>query len=74
MLHATPHMSPPEVLKSSPLAGPAGFMTVNKHTGQHTKYSNVVGLGDCTDIPTSRTAAAVGKWFVSWNATPSEGF
>ncbi|XP_071825889.1 sulfide:quinone oxidoreductase, mitochondrial-like [Apostichopus japonicus] len=59
MMHATPHMSPPEVLKSSPLAGPAGFMTVNKHTGQHTKYSNVVGLGDCTDIPTSRTAAAV---------------
>lgn len=61
MMHATPQMSPPEVLKSSPLSGPGGFMTVNKHTGQHTKYPNVLGLGDCTDIPTSRTAAAAGK-------------
>lgn len=59
MMHVTPKMSPPDVLKSSPLAGPAGFMTVNQHTGQHTKYPNVMGIGDCTDIPTSKTAAAV---------------
>lgn len=33
-------------------------MDVNKETLQHTKYANVFGIGDCTNIPTSKTAAA----------------
>ncbi|XP_038076778.1 sulfide:quinone oxidoreductase, mitochondrial-like [Patiria miniata] len=58
MLHVPPPMGPPDILKASPLAGPAGFLSVNKETGQHTKYPNVFGIGDCTDFPTSKTAAA----------------
>lgn len=60
MLHITPPMSPPTCLSTSPgLADQAGFLDVNKHTLQHTKYQNIFGVGDCTNIPTSKTAAAV---------------
>ncbi|XP_033126219.1 sulfide:quinone oxidoreductase, mitochondrial-like [Anneissia japonica] len=58
-LHVTPPMSPPEILKNSPIAAENGFLSVHKETGQHTKYPNVFGIGDCTDIPTAKTAAAV---------------
>jgi sulfide:quinone oxidoreductase len=33
----------------------------NKLTLQHNKYPNVFGIGDCTSLPTSKTAAAAGK-------------
>ncbi|XP_071787939.1 sulfide:quinone oxidoreductase, mitochondrial-like [Asterias amurensis] len=59
MLHVPPPMGPPDILKASPLAGPSGFLSVSKDTGQHTKYPNVFGIGDCTDFPTSKTAAAI---------------
>ena len=26
---------------------------------QHTKYTNIFGIGDCTNVPTAKTAAAV---------------
>uniref|UniRef100_A0A0B7AQX0 Sulfide:quinone oxidoreductase, mitochondrial n=1 Tax=Arion vulgaris TaxID=1028688 RepID=A0A0B7AQX0_9EUPU len=58
-LHATPPMSSPDVLKKSPLVNEAGWVDVHKHTLQHNKYPNVFGLGDCTSLPTSKTAAAV---------------
>ena len=38
----------------------AGFLTVYKETLQHTKYPNIFGTGDCTNIPVAKTAAAVG--------------
>ena len=38
----------------------AGFLTVDKETLQHTKYKNIFGTGDCTNIPVAKTAAAVG--------------
>ncbi|XP_064645090.1 sulfide:quinone oxidoreductase, mitochondrial-like [Lineus longissimus] len=59
MIHVTPPMSTPDVLQQSPLVNEAGFVTVNKLNMQHTKYPNVFGLGDCTDIPTAKTAAAI---------------
>ncbi|GFO48600.1 sulfide:quinone oxidoreductase, mitochondrial [Plakobranchus ocellatus] len=52
-------MSSPDVLKTSPLVNEAGFVDLNKHTLQHTKFSNIFGLGDCTSLPTAKTAAAV---------------
>lgn len=61
MLHVTPPMSSPDVLKMSPVADAAGWVDVDKETLQHKKYPNVFGIGDCTNIPTSKTAAAVGK-------------
>lgn len=36
-------------------------MDVNKFTLQHKKYSNIFALGDCANLPTSRTAAAIAK-------------
>ncbi|GAB1605827.1 sulfide:quinone oxidoreductase, mitochondrial-like [Argonauta hians] len=58
-LHVTPPMSVPDVIKQSPLCDNAlGFMDVNKETLQHVRYDNIFGIGDCTNIPTSKTAAA----------------
>ncbi|KAM6961005.1 sulfide:quinone oxidoreductase, mitochondrial [Aplochiton taeniatus] len=59
MLHVTPPMGPSEVLKGSPLADEAGWLDVNRDHLQHKKYPNVFGIGDCTNLPTSKTAAAV---------------
>ncbi|KAB0393006.1 hypothetical protein E2I00_015193 [Balaenoptera physalus] len=59
MLHVTPPMSPPDVLKASPVADAAGWVDVDKDTLQHKRYPNVFGIGDCTNLPTSKTAAAV---------------
>ncbi|BES97595.1 Sulfide quinone [Nesidiocoris tenuis] len=59
-LHVTPPMSPPEVLKTTPeLVDGAGFVNVNKETLQSQSFSNVYGIGDCTNLPTSKTAAAI---------------
>ena len=60
MLHIGPPCSPLPVLKESPLADGTGFVSVNRETLQHTKYPNVFGIGDCTNAPTAKTAAAVG--------------
>ncbi|CAK6436286.1 unnamed protein product [Pipistrellus nathusii] len=59
MLHVTPPMSAPDILKKSPLIDAAGWVNVDKETLQHKKYPNVFGIGDCTNLPTSKTAAAV---------------
>jgi len=60
MLHVTPPMSTPACLADNPqLADTAGFLTVDRHTLQHTRYPNIFGIGDCTDLPTAKTAAAV---------------
>jgi NADPH-dependent 2,4-dienoyl-CoA reductase/sulfur reductase-like enzyme len=61
MLHVVPPLAPPHVVKSSPLAAPSGFVEVDKHTLQSTKFPNVFALGDCTTTPNSKTAAAVTK-------------
>lgn len=58
-LHVVPPQSAPDVLKSSPLADAAGWVSVDKYTLRHTVYPNVFGLGDCTNTPNSKTAAAV---------------
>lgn len=59
MLHVTPPMGPSSVIKGSPLADEIGWLDLNKETLQHTKYPNVFGIGDCTNLPTSKTGAAV---------------
>ena len=62
-IHVAPPMSAPDVLKNSKsnIVDQAGFLDVNRRTLQHVKYSNIFGLGDCTNIPTGKTAAAVGR-------------
>nr|XP_054498477.1 sulfide:quinone oxidoreductase, mitochondrial isoform X5 [Agelaius phoeniceus] len=59
MLHVTPPMGPPAVLINSPVSDASGWVDVDKETLQHKKYPNVFGIGDCTNLPTSKTAAAL---------------
>ena len=62
MLHVAPPMSTPSVLWNSPLVDGAKFVAVDKHTLQHVKYKNVFSLGDCSSLPTPKTAAAIGTF------------
>ncbi len=59
MLHVTPPQSAPDVIKQSPLADVSGWLEVDRHTLQHSRYENVFGLGDCTSTPNAKTTAAV---------------
>ncbi|CAL8373380.1 unnamed protein product [Arctogadus glacialis] len=59
LLHVTPPMGPIQVIKSSSLADEAGWLNVDKESLQHKNYPNVFGIGDCTNLPTAKTAAAV---------------
>ncbi len=61
MMHVTPPQSAPDFIKGSPLADEAGWVSVDKHTLQHTRYPNVFSLGDCSSLPCSKTGAAVRK-------------
>jgi len=60
-MHVTPPQGPFDVVKNSKLGDNDGWVDVNKHTLQSTKYDNVWALGDCSNIPTSKTAAAVAE-------------
>jgi sulfide:quinone oxidoreductase len=61
MIHVTPPMSAPDFIKRSPLADPAGWVDVDKHTLRHKKFANVFSLGDAANLPTSKTGAAIRK-------------
>lgn len=60
-IHVTPPQSAPDFIMNSPLANAGGWVDVNKHTLQHTKYSNIFSLGDVSGAPTSKTGAAIRK-------------
>ncbi|EJU05743.1 sulfide-quinone oxidoreductase [Dacryopinax primogenitus] len=59
LLHATPPMGPLDFIKNSPLADSVGWVDVDQFTLRHKKYPNVWSLGDCSSLPTSKTAAAI---------------
>lgn len=61
MIHVTPPMGPPAFIAQSPLADEKGWVDVDRHTLQHVRYSNVFALGDSSNLPTSKTAAAIRK-------------
>lgn len=63
MLHVVPPQSAPDVIKTSPLSDDSGWVTVDKSTLRHDQYDNVFGLGDCTNSPNAKTAAAVRQQF-----------
>eukprot|EP00730_Choanoeca_flexa_P014029 TRINITY_DN5980_c0_g1_i1.p1 TRINITY_DN5980_c0_g1~~TRINITY_DN5980_c0_g1_i1.p1 ORF type:complete len:431 (+),score=117.73 TRINITY_DN5980_c0_g1_i1:116-1408(+) len=58
-LHAVPPMRAPDFIAKSPLAAANGYVDVDQYTMQHNKYTNVFAIGDCANVPTSKTAAAV---------------
>eukprot|EP00978_Attheya_sp_CCMP212_P020871 scaffold60269_cov51-Attheya_sp.AAC.9 len=59
LIHVVPHMCAPDFIRDSTLANKDGWVDVDKHTMQSTKYQNVFGLGDCTSTPNSKTTAAI---------------
>ncbi len=61
MIHVSPPMSAPDFIAKSPLADSAGWVEVDKKTTQHVRYPNIFSLGDCSNLPTSKTGAAIRK-------------
>jgi len=61
LIHVAPPMSAPDFISSSPLAAASGWVEVDKLTTQHVRYPNVFSLGDCSNLPTSKTGAAIRK-------------
>jgi sulfide:quinone oxidoreductase len=63
VLHVTPPQSAPDFIQKGPLAhaqGPnKGWVKADKYTLQHPDYPEVFALGDASDLPTSRTGAAI---------------
>ena len=53
-----------DFLQESPISNADGFVEVDKDYLQSTKYENVFALGDCSNLPTSKTAAAIGMKIV----------
>lgn len=60
-LHATPPMGPLEVLRGAPISDSAGWVEVDPGTLRHVnpEFGNIFALGDCSSLPTSKTAAAI---------------
>jgi sulfide:quinone oxidoreductase len=54
-------MSSPDFIKKSPLAAATGWVEVDKFTCRHTRFPEVFALGDCSNLPTSKTGAAIRK-------------
>ena len=61
MIHVCPPQIAPDFVRASPLADAAGWIDVDPATLRHRKYSNVFGLGDVTNTPNAKTAAAARK-------------
>lgn len=61
LLHVTPPMGPPQFIADSPLADSHGWVDVDPATLQHKRFPNVFSLGDCSNLPTSKTGAAIRK-------------
>ncbi len=61
MIHIAPKMGSPDFVKQSALAAADGWVDVDKFTTQHVNYPNVFALGDVSNLPTSKTGAAIRK-------------
>ncbi len=61
MIHVVPPQQAPDFVRASPLADAAGWVDVNPDTLQHKTYPNVYALGDVTNAPNAKTAAAARK-------------
>lgn len=58
LLHVCPPHKAPDALIGSKIANESGFVKVNPSTMRHVDYENIWSLGDSSNIPTSKTAAA----------------
>ena len=61
MLHVVPPHCAPDFIRSSPLAGQAGWVEVDQETLRHKRYPDIYSLGDAMSAPNAKTAAAIRK-------------
>ena len=61
MIHVVPPQKAPDFVRVSPLADAAGWVDVDPATLRHKTFENVFGLGDVTNTPNAKTAAAARK-------------
>lgn len=61
MIHVAPPQAAPDIVRSSALADAAGWVDVDPLTLRHKRYTNIFGLGDATNSPNAKTAAAARK-------------
>ena len=61
MLHVAPPQQAPDFIRTSSLVDENGWVDVSPDTLQHKKYPNIYGLGDVTNSPNAKTAAAARK-------------
>lgn len=58
LLHVAPPQAPPDFIAECPLAGPSGWIDVDKNTLRHLRYPEVFALGDVAGTPNAKTGAA----------------
>ncbi len=61
LLHVAPPQRAPGFVRESALSGlsPFGWVPVDRHSLVHSRYPEVLALGDVCDAPTSKTGAAI---------------
>ena len=61
MLHVCPPQCAPDFITVSPIADADGWVDVDQSTLRHKTYDNIWALGDVTNSPNAKTAAAARK-------------
>lgn len=61
MIHVVPPQKAPDFVRVSPLADKAGWVDVDPATLRHRTYENIFALGDVSNTPNAKTAAAARK-------------
>lgn len=61
MIHVVPPQQAPDFIRASKLVDAAGWVDVNQDTLQHKAYPSIYALGDVTNCPNAKTAAAARK-------------
>ena len=61
MMHVCPPQCAPDFIKVSALADAAGWVDVEQTTLRHKTFENIWALGDVTNAPNAKTAAAARK-------------
>ena len=61
MIHLVPPNTAPDFIKNSPLVDDSKWVDIDPYTLQHKTYANIFSLGDVSNLPTSKTGAAIRK-------------
>ena len=61
IIHVVPPQQAPDFIRASNLVDAAGWVDVSQDTLQHKRYPSIYALGDVTNCPNAKTAAAARK-------------